>query len=600
MKNELRDRRSAIMAVVLPCSAAVAAVGGGLAAPPPAQAAVFRVGSDGACTHSTVQGALDAAKANGVGLDVIAIANNQSYGSSQLAILSHAVHLIGGFSSCAAYPGPNTKTTLDGAGTGVGVMLIAGTVGFHEVILEDLTIRGAADPAIDGGGIQITGSFAVTLRNTSVTGNSGFRGGGILIDGFGGATLSLEAGSAVTSNSASDDGGGIYCWRGGSVVLEPGTAVSLNTAEGDGGGVYLDDCDLVSHAGGLFQGIVGNEAFFGGGIYAHERSQVWLVAEATTGGAEAPATVSGNEARTGGGVYLRGPGTAMVARNASVTGNVALFDGGGLQVENYASLAMERTLGADCHDAVRCSRSSGNTAGLHGGALSLHLATATIRQTFIEDNDAGLGSVAYFGHSSAVGTHLLLDGTVITGNDGFNDLIVPHGFSELDMRFVTVADNDLSSGAAVIRATADSIDLYSSIVRESTGVVLGSLPPFGTTVVVDCLVAHESSSVLSADPDARAVAVFDPLFVSPATGDYHLSAASNAVDYCDDAFTGAGSPDIEGQARGVNDSAASDNLPGGWFDAGADERSSGPSVFGLVFYDGFESGGTAAWSSTVP
>jgi hypothetical protein len=74
--------------------------------------------------------------------------------------------------------------------------------------------------------------------------------------------------------------------------------------------------------------------------------------------------------------------------------------------------------------------------------------------------------------------------------------------------------------------------------------------------------------------------VGDPLWVDPATGDFHLQAGSPAVDHGSSSLAPA--DDFEGTTR----------PQGLGYDIGADELGDA----GAIFADGFESGDTAAWS----
>jgi hypothetical protein len=75
----------------------------------------------------------------------------------------------------------------------------------------------------------------------------------------------------------------------------------------------------------------------------------------------------------------------------------------------------------------------------------------------------------------------------------------------------------------------------------------------------------------------------DPLFVAPLAGDFQLQSASPALDAGDAAFLSVGAYDLRHAPR----------VAGLALDLGAYER-------GGLFGDGFESGGTAAWSATAP
>ena len=95
------------------------------------------------------------------------------------------------------------------------------------------TITGNAAPFSEGGAIFNTnndddGTALVTLSRTSVTANRAALGGGIFNDErFGIADVTLQSGTAVMHNQATETGGGI-CNNGGSLTVGPGALVILN------------------------------------------------------------------------------------------------------------------------------------------------------------------------------------------------------------------------------------------------------------------------------------------------------------------------------------------------------------------------------------
>ena len=83
----------------------------------------------------------------------------------------------------------------------------------------------------------------------------------------------------------------------------------------------------------------------------------------------------------------------------------------------------------------------------------------------------------------------------------------------------------------------------------------------------------------------------EPGFEDAPSGDYHLSVSSALIDRCE----GGALKDIDLEPRPVDDPSTPDDY--GPVDIGADELQ--PDTL-QIFSDGFESGDTTAWSSTVP
>jgi len=100
------------------------------------------------------------------------------------------------------------------------------------VSIYGVTIRNGN--AADGGGISNTGTL--TLNNVIVTSNAATDDGGGIYNATGG-TLTLTD-VAISSNTATDDGGGICVYDG--TVTMTGVTINGNTAGGLGGGISND------------------------------------------------------------------------------------------------------------------------------------------------------------------------------------------------------------------------------------------------------------------------------------------------------------------------------------------------------------------------
>jgi CSLREA domain-containing protein len=124
--------------------------------------------------------------------------------------------------------------------------------------MENLTIFGAQDPALTGGGIRVDGG-TLHVAGVTVTGGLADRGAGIAVEAAGSLELvdslvigneAISAGggiwsegvlsvasSAVADNRAGD-GGGIWSTQDAAMSLENVT-VAENTATGEGGGLWI-------------------------------------------------------------------------------------------------------------------------------------------------------------------------------------------------------------------------------------------------------------------------------------------------------------------------------------------------------------------------
>ena len=199
-------------------------------------------------------------------------------------------------------PQDNLQAAIDAAAPGATIE-VSGTCTGTFTITKDLTIKGQPATTLDGGGTGIVvtvdqGATAVLDTLTIQHGNTppGARGGGgIVNDG----AVTLED-STVSGNTATlSHGGGIY--NTGAVTLEDST-VSANTAHGGGGGIFNDSGTVTLKD----STVSANTADGGGGIY-------------NTGAVTLKdSTVSGNTARFAGGIANQG---TVTLTDSTVSGN---------------------------------------------------------------------------------------------------------------------------------------------------------------------------------------------------------------------------------------------------------------------------------------
>ncbi len=212
------------------------------------------------------------------------------------------------------------NVTVSGGDAGSGWGGAASVFYGSALTLTNSTLSG--NTADHGGAIYHYGN--VTLVGSTISGNSAVNGGGIWTQGL----LQVTAGSLITGNHATAEGGGIGERWYGTVVISDST-VSYNVADGMGGGVYI------SKDQGSF-----------------DYSSVSI----------ANSTISGNSAGTdGGGLRLDGGsyyGGPITVVNSTVSGNSATRGGGIFHADGYFFTLANSTL-------------SGNSAALGGGLYSL-------------------------------------------------------------------------------------------------------------------------------------------------------------------------------------------------------------------------------------
>lgn len=343
-------RRSALLSLLAALVTTFALAG-------PAGAATFTVtttadgiglgdcGTGGACTLRQAVNSANAAATE----DVV---NVQPAGT---ITLTAGEILIAKNSGSLAINGAAGGTTVD-ANLNSRVFLLDGLVDPldvpAQVQLTALTITRGKDPDDgvtgedgSGGGIFMRDRAALTLTNTTVTGNEApQRGGGIEVRG--GGTLTL-ANSAVTSNKAAVSGGGGIRLSGASTLIATNSTVSDNTASRapaccpDGGGIFATGTSAVTLTGSTISGNTSQDD--GGGIRLAGGSTL-SVANSTISGN----TSRGEENPSGGGGVHNSAGGAMTFVNTTISDNRALGSGakgkgGGISRTSSAPMTFTNT-----------------------------------------------------------------------------------------------------------------------------------------------------------------------------------------------------------------------------------------------------------------
>jgi parallel beta-helix repeat protein len=222
-------------------------------------------------------------------------------------------------------------------GRGIGDLYGGGILNRGALTVSNSTISG--NNAVSGGGIY-NDADTLTVSNSTISSNIG---GGIYNDA---ATLTVSN-STIDANTTSASGGGIYTTRNGSVTITDST-ISGNTANDRGGGIslYGDGTGLLPSAGTL----------------TVERS-----------------TISGNTAtNNGGGIELYLAAGQVTIANSTFSGNTAGSQGGGIHNFIFIGPTVE----------IVSSTFSGNTAGT-GGGLNLAAIPTAVENTIIANSTGG-------------------------------------------------------------------------------------------------------------------------------------------------------------------------------------------------------------------
>lgn len=185
-----------------------------------------------------------------------------------------------------------------------------------DLTLEDITIRGGQVPGGVGGGVKffntsIQSEGSLTLRSTTIEGNTALLGGGVFASGI---RSFVSFGSNIAENTADFHAGGVFVQADQASMTR--TIVRQNVTGGRGGGVYarLPGNGVMSVLGSQFVRNSANQ--LGGGLFVDGdnflQSRTMVI----------KSEFSLNQAAEGGGgVYLRpGGGTARV-QNVTISGN---------------------------------------------------------------------------------------------------------------------------------------------------------------------------------------------------------------------------------------------------------------------------------------
>jgi len=455
------------------------------------------------------------------------------------------------------------------------------------VIIENFEIfDGANNVAAGAGGIKVSGNTNLILRDSVVYDNEGNEGAGVHVSGED-ARFSMEN-SIIRDNQAIGYGGGVFCTLGATVNIDADSAIYNNAADFNGGGIFAhDECQINNKSGRNHSpvnpsGIYQNTANRGGGIYLQGGAQL-----DNQGGYNYAARITGNSSSlSGGGISITGEGTRATLLNTIISNNESVSLGAGIMATDAAQLTMQQiSQGCQYATAEACSSINNNyfstTVGAGAAGYVGQSATAQIGQTEIMFNLSN--SVSGFVIDD--GSYLYLEGNLIRDNKGVNQSFSTHLFkiegavdqgAQLDFVYNTVVRN----GPDHIFTTDNlysmqTLNVFNSIIWDQ-----GNVFNFNgnSLAQIDCAVVHENQSLSG---NVGAVLTNDPLFVNSSVADFQLSLASDAIDFCDNSLFPNQYKDLNNQQRGFDLGAVNNAF--GAFDAGAYEN-----VGDLIFRHGFE------------
>lgn len=558
---------------------------------PPPEFYVGNTASDTACTHASLQSAIDAATcAYGT---TIFVTGEIPYTDQQLTIAGKNLTIVGRGSgdrcgticngTCAPPTSPNVAIRGNDDNGGHSNASIFTISGDSHVTLRYLDLYGASIGG-DGGAIDFEGTGSLALDTTYVRANNAANGGGVQFNGTGDgdpATLSLLAYTQILNNQASGDGGGIRV-AGNAVldVVQPQTLIQFNRApNGRGGGIEIvgpADANISSTghiAGATRVGVVDrNSAAWGGGIAviatdAGTEPDVHLFATDTS----IPVSVTNNTAsHTGGGIYLKPKNlywhANLHARDYRIAYNVAA-EGAAIYADVDTAFAQQDTGSLVALGPVGIA-GDGVPAGLGAVACTNMAACNTIdgnettdptQGSIILIQDSGYLEANRFSMRGNRADHLIrvvgddvrteLYNGLMAGNDIRHELLHYSGDNDFIVIDSCTFARDLIGTTHVIHAES-ALRLSATIIDEPGTLALdysGSSADLTTNYVL-------SNDTTTLRADGIGLMQGEPLFVDAVYGDYHLQQTSLGVDFAptsNGTYVG-NSTDLDGQPRNID------------------------------------------------
>lgn len=288
----------------------------------------------------------------------------------------------------------------------------AGVYGYASIIAVQHSQVVSNSAGYYGGGIAGFFGSVTTIENSTISNNSAMFGGG-----FSGGDINVIA-STVTGNQA-DYGGGFYTVGG--YITVTGSYVSSNIATETGGGIaawgFPEDSASVIVTNSSF---TNNDASYGGGIaggpYAWVEIEDSVISSNSATGSGGGirigddtlilqnSTLHGNSANSGGGIFNEGSHITITYSTLSL--NSAFDDGGGIY-NLGGTLTLNNSTLSDNRSPL-----GGYGGGIYAASYGNGL--VTLNNSTLNNNSAAAGGGIYIEGADTVAT----TGSIIAGNNG--------------------------------------------------------------------------------------------------------------------------------------------------------------------------------------
>jgi hypothetical protein len=500
--------------------------------------------------------------------------------------------ITGGFPTCDDTLANGQQRGIDGHHSYSGTIapVFSFTTGAGAIVhMRLLDIGNGQGNGGNGGAIRFTGGGSLDISQTHMAGNNAAFGGGVYFEAAG--TLWI-ADSTIESNTGTTLGGGVRAYgtsANAKVILGPNIMIQGNIAAngggiaisgllltmdalnsliqnnqapgGAGGGLYIRGHDgLAGHAhiGSPGNVILSNTAALGGGVAivasdGADGDDAYLTLSSTNPANPTSIFVNGATSK-GGGIYLVGADGSMyvntahadIGNHAKIVGNYAPIGSaayldnvvsGNILNENVFGSSLTMTSGAITNNT---SEDSGfnptDGAIIHVGDSNYGVDGLRLNSVEFRNN---LGGPVVRSDANTVLKNVLIANN--TTQSSVLDSIGSDG--AVTLTDSTIANNTIG-GTYVVTQKIDTT--LQRLVIDQPGKAI--LHKGGGSTTVQQVMTTDEVATLNAGPEA--VAYPSIRFVDPANGDYHLRAASPAVDR---AGAVMGEPaDFDGLSRDVD------------------------------------------------
>jgi hypothetical protein len=438
-----------------------------------------------------------------------------------------------------------------GSPTNAVLLLSTGTGDAGELRVENCTFVSPSNTV--GGGLEILSARNATVSHSEVSGVANSLGRGIAIQGVRGAVTIEDC--RVGTNHINASGAGLWCsLDSAAIVTVTRSSFTGNSALDRGGGAYCSAGKVIL----LDNSFIGNSAgeAGGGAQCASDGGSVTLSGN----------TLAANRAVRGGGLWFNGGMESVTLSNNTFADN----EGGGASCFSYygSVTLLTNTFtgneggGVDCGTAFEPLTLSGNTfqrnsAAVEGGGIRcfgrgpMTLIGNTIRNNTARQDGGGI-------HAGAAG-NLRIVNNLIAGNrqtdasfKGGGIFIVAH--ANLQVWNNTIVDNVAAGSGGGLALKADGVSgllsVCNNIIWGNTAGAADSnihLSGNGQRTEFRC---NNTQGALGTSDFVGDNQDFDPQFVDPINGDYHLTSTSPCINAGTD-LTLLPAADLDGGERNV-------------------------------------------------